>query len=761
MHNNIMAAGSRDRPYQPTTVIILAVPATTDSLAILERTTVETILTMSPENKSHYESEKEVIYMLLTRIGDEIYSTIDACKTAHDMWIVIERLQQEWSRFVTIVKQQHNLDAVLYHKLFDILKQYQKEVNEIHAERIAKNVNPLALVAAPSPYPYPYYQAPKSYKSFPPPSKQLSSTRFNASTKFKGKEIAKPITPPSESASEEDSDPEQASRDKNMQKNWHSLQMTIAEARETVGSQVVQQTMIHCFSCKEFSHFSKECKKPKRVKDSMYHKEKMLLCKQAEKGVLLKVEQADWLEDTDEENDEKELEAHYSFMEKIQEGNDLLTGNRGSDIYTISLQETTSSTPICLMAKASPTQVWLWQQRLSHLNFDYINLLSKKHVMIGLPKLKYVKDQLCSSCEVSKAKRSSFKTKTVPSSKGRLNLLHMDLCGPMRVASINGKKYILNGVVERRNHTLVEAARMMLSASKFPLFFWGEAIATVCYTQNRDGENLDHMKEKGDSCILVLQVSTSLLLPPTILNNKKHHLETNIPSSTEPSTLTDVNAEENNDNQAEDTQFQQDEFINPFCTPVREVAESSLRNIDNSNMHAFYQPHDFEYRWTKDHPLEQVCGNPYKPVQTRRQLVTDLEMCMFALTVSIAKPNTIKETMADSAWVEAMQEELHQFDRLQVWELVDKPFGKNEEGIDFEESFTPVARLEAVWIFIAYVAHKSFLIYQMDVKTAFFNGPLKEEVYVAQPDGFIDPDHPEKVYRLRKALYRLKQAPRA
>ncbi|GKA38530.1 retrovirus-related pol polyprotein from transposon TNT 1-94 [Tanacetum coccineum] len=137
--------------------------------------------------------------------------------------------------------------------------------------------------------------------------------------------------------------------------------------------------------------------------------------------------------------------------------------------------------------------------------------------------------------------------------------------------------------------------------------------------------------------------------------------------------------------------------------------------------------------------------------------------------------------------------ELHQFDRLQVWELIDKPFGQNviklkslwknkkdedqtiihnkarlvakgyaqEEGIDFEESFAPVARLEAVQIFVAYAAHKSFPIYQMDVKTAFLNGPLKEEVYVAQPDGFVDPNHPEKVYRLRKALYGYKQAPRA
>nr|GEV67269.1 hypothetical protein [Tanacetum cinerariifolium] len=136
-------------------------------------------------------------------------------------------------------------------------------------------------------------------------------------------------------------------------------------------------------------------------------------------------------------------------------------------------------------------------------------------------------------------------------------------------------------------------------------------------------------------------------------------------------------------------------------------------------------------------------------MQTRRQLVTDPEMCMFALTVSTAKSKNIKEAMTDSAWIEAMQKELHQFDRLQ------------EEGIDFEESFALVARLEAVRIFIAYAVHKSFPIYQMDIKMAFLNGPLKEEVYVAQPDGYVDPDHLEKVYRLRKALYKLKQTPRA
>ncbi|GKA23564.1 putative zinc finger, CCHC-type containing protein, partial [Tanacetum coccineum] len=272
-----------------------------------------------------------------------------------------------------------------------------------------------------------------------------------------------------------------------------------------------------------------------------------------------------------------------------------------------------------------------------------------------------------------------------------------------------------NGVVERRNRTLVEAARMMLSASKLPLFFWAEAIATACYSQNRsiiipthyktayhiindrkpsikhlhifgctcyltrDGENLDKMKEKGDLCILVgystqskgyrvynkrtrprsptkkasdydnpdltpelqngspsadttvpSQQELDLLFGPlydeffndgTSRVNKSSsptdnsapkdtHPSTNIHPTSEPTTQTNVHAEKNNDNQAE--------FTNPFCTPVYEHAESSSRNIGNSNVHTFNQPQHSEYQWTKDHPLTQVHGNPSKPVETRR-----------------------------------------------------------------------------------------------------------------------------------------------
>nr|GEX80142.1 Gag-Pol polyprotein [Tanacetum cinerariifolium] len=127
---------------------------------------------------------------------------------------------------------------------------------------------------------------------------------------------------------------------------------------------------------------------------------------------------------------------------------------------------------------------------------------------------------------------------------------------------------------------------------------------------------------------------------------------TNIRPTSAPSTPTYVHAEENNDHQVEEEHLPDDEFTNPFCTQVQDVVESS------------------------SHSIEQVCGNPSRPVQTRRQLVTDPEMCMFALTVNTAERKNIKESIADSAWIEVMQEEIHQFDRLQVWELVEKPFGK-------------------------------------------------------------------------------------
>nr|GEU88791.1 reverse transcriptase domain-containing protein [Tanacetum cinerariifolium] len=239
------------------------------------------------------------------------------------------------------------------------------------------------------------------------------------------------------------------------------------------------------------------------------------------------------------------------------------------------------------MAKASPTQAWLWHQRLSHLNFDYINLLSKKDVVIGLPKLKYVKDQLCSSCEVSKAKRSSFKTKTVPSSKERLNLLHMDLCGLMRVASINGKKYILNVLPSADTTVSLQKVLDLLFCPLYDEFF------NACTSSvNKSSSPTDNSKQRDT--------------PPI----------TNIQSLTKPTNPTNANAEENND--------------------IKQKMNLPILLI---------------------HWYEKLLCLPHSilPVQSRRQLTTDPEMCMLALTVSISKSKNIKEAIADSAWIEAMQ----------------------------------------------------------------------------------------------------------
>nr|GFB16864.1 retrovirus-related Pol polyprotein from transposon TNT 1-94 [Tanacetum cinerariifolium] len=181
--------------------------------------------------------------------------------------------------------------------------------------------------------------------------------------------------------------------------------------------------------------------------------------------------------------------------------------------------------------------------------------------------------------------------------------------------------------------------------------------------------------------------------------------------------------------------FDGNTFVKHFATPSTSVVESSsLQYVDPSNMHTFYKPYPHEYQWTKDHPLKQVTREPSRPVLTRNQLQVDGDMCMYALTVNTMEPSN---------------------SRLAVRGYC------QEEGIDFKESFAPVARMEAIRIFLAYVARKSFTVFQMDVKTTFLHGSLKEDVYVCQPKGFIDADHSSHVYKLKNALYGLKKAPRA
>ncbi|GJU92375.1 retrovirus-related pol polyprotein from transposon TNT 1-94 [Tanacetum coccineum] len=261
----------------------------------------------------------------------------------------------------------------------------------------------------------------------------------------------------------------------------------------------------------------------------------------------------------------------HSCYVRDTDGVELLKGSRGSNLYTIFVEDMMKSSPICLLSKASKHKSWLWHRRLNHLNFGTINDLARKDLVRGLPRLKFEKDHLCSACQLGKSKKHTHKPKTENTNLEVLNTLHMDLCGPMRVQTINGKKYILvivddysrftwvkflrskdetptvvikflkqiqvglnktvrfirtdngtefvnktlydyyesvgifhqktvprtpqqNGVVERRNRTLVEAARTMLIFSKAPMFLWAEAVATACYTQNRSLIHTRHDK---------------------------------------------------------------------------------------------------------------------------------------------------------------------------------------------------------------------------------------------------------------------------
>nr|GFA22678.1 integrase, catalytic region, zinc finger, CCHC-type, peptidase aspartic, catalytic [Tanacetum cinerariifolium] len=298
-------------------------------------------------------------------------------------------------------------------------------------------------------------------------------------------------------------------------------------------------------------------------------------------------------------------------------GNDLLTGSRGTDLYSITLQDTNRPNLICLMAKATSSQAWVWHRHLSHLNFDTINLLSKNDIV------------------------------TLHAYFAVEGILHQ-----MSIARTPEQ----NGVVERQNRTLVEAARTMLSATKVPLFFWAEAIATACFTQNRSltmALNHDSLSPaiqrqanvpQADRTVITsneLDLLFSPMFDELLNGSSKVVSKSSAVSATDAPYQCQHHTTPLNNHTTLAPTFLDDEFINIFSTSVQEQGETLSRHVDSSNMHTFYQRYPSEHRWTKDHPLEQVIGNPSQSVRTRSQLESDAEMCMFALIVSRTEPKNI------------------------------------------------------------------------------------------------------------------------
>nr|GEU49408.1 hypothetical protein [Tanacetum cinerariifolium] len=492
---------------------------------------------------------------------------------------------------------------------------------------------------------------------------------------------------------------------------------------------------------------------------------------------------------------------HTSFIRNL-DGVNLLTGSRGNNLYTMSLRDMKASSPIYLLSKASKTKSWLWHRHLSHLNFGAINHLARQGLVQGLPKLKFEKDHLCSACVMGKSKKKSHKPKSEDTNQEKLYLLQMDLYGPMRVESINGKKYILiivddysrftwfkclrskdeapdfiikflkiiqNGVVERRNRSLIEAARTMLIYAQAPLFLWAEAVATACYTQNRSIIRLHHGKT-----------------PYELLHNK-------LPDLSFLHVFSALCYPTNDSENLGKLQLKADIGIFIGYAPTKKAFRIYNR-LQDSCKNLLLQHHMYQLLFQ---PLfdELLTPPPSVDPQAPEFIAPNADVIPPVQVESTGSPSsttvdqdapspsksqttpeiqssTYKDTLTQSCWIEAMQEELNEFERLEINKVKLDELGgilknkarlvargyRQEEGIDFEESFAPVARLEAIRIFLAYATHKNMVVYQMDVKTAFLNGNLREKVYVSQSYGFVDQDNPNQVYKLKKALYGLKQA---
>ncbi|KAJ9560871.1 hypothetical protein OSB04_006031 [Centaurea solstitialis] len=440
-----------------------------------------------------------------------------------------------------------------------------------------------------------------------------------------------------------------------------------------------------------------------------------------------------------------------------------------------------------------------------------------------------------------------------------------------------------NGVAERRNRTLIEAARSLLADSKLPITFWAEAVNTACYVQNRTLV----VKSQGKTPYEIFKKKKPFIgffkpfgFPCTILNTKsqlgkfdskseegflvgyatqckgyrvfnsvtriieesenvKCNEHTPNAQGTGPNWLFDIDSFTNsfktseqyctgpstqqvsevqpqfvmlpiptidpaefctNDDQGEGDITPQagDQTVETLSQPQSsQEDESTPEQADTNLSDSLHEEAPYQTRTQKNHPTTLVIGDVESPMLTRhksKQTVTSSShLSLISCFLSQEEPKKAHDAMKDPSWIEAMQEELLQFVLQHVWDLVDLPSGhraigtkwifrnkkdergiviKNkarlvaqgytqEEGIDYDEVFAPVARIEAIRLFLAYASFKNFKVYQMDVKSAFLYGKIEEEVYVCQPPGFEDPRYPDRVYKLNKALYGLHQAPRA
>nr|GEU30181.1 integrase, catalytic region, zinc finger, CCHC-type, peptidase aspartic, catalytic [Tanacetum cinerariifolium] len=398
----------------------------------------------------------------------------------------------------------------------------------------------------------------------------------------------------------------------------------------------------------------------------------------------------------------------HSCYVRDTNGIELIKGSRGYNLYTISVKDI-----ICLLSKASKNKSWLWHCRLTHLNFDTINDLTRKDLVKGLPRLKFEKDHLRSACQLGKSKKHTHKPKAKNTIMKVLHTLHMDLYGPMRVGIFHQKSILRtpqqNGVVERRNRTLVEAAWMMLIFLKASMFLWAEAVATTCYTKNRSLIHILHNKtpyemvhdKKHD--LTFLRVFGAICYP----SNDSEHLGKLQPTA-------DIGIFVGYAPSQKAALVPVISAGTPCSTTIDQDAPSPSHSPSSPALQPLISHQGVAPGSTiiEDNPFAHANNDPF-------------------VNVFAPDPSSEASSFGDITLKWIYKVKLDEYDDVlkNKARLVAKGY-RQEEGIDFEETFA-VSRIEALRIFIANTASMNMTIYQMDVKTTLLNGELKEEVYAS------------------------------
>ncbi|GKA88510.1 retrovirus-related pol polyprotein from transposon TNT 1-94 [Tanacetum coccineum] len=490
----------------------------------------------------------------------------------------------------------------------------------------------------------------------------------------------------------------------------------------------------------------------------------------------------------------------------------VLIALRRRDVYVIDMSSYNEESNACLFSKASNSVNWLWHKRISN-----INKLTRQNLVVGLPSLTFSKDKTCSACKKWKHHRASFKTKRSFSISKCLHLLHMDLFGLVKPQTICHNKYTLviedeysrSIIVKRHRKTtydvfrgrspdisyfhvfgcLVHIYNYRDHLGKFDTttndgFFLGyspmakafrvfnirrqEIEETYHVTFSEDDEEISKSNVEAHDPLSTNNIS----ILDNVTPSETPILQDSNPSNEHPEfTLADdhpiLNKHDNSES-VEDFGITKDQ-VSTIIELVSNVKPSPT--IISPSAKVFINPHVLQDRWSREKHIElvNILGEPHVEVTTRSKIrdskAASTYECLYVNFLYEIEPNKLIKAPETDGCIIEMQEELNQFKRNKIWtlnkaKLVAQGYNQ-QERIDYDETFSPVARLEAIRIFLVYATYMGFVVFQMDVKSAFLNGKISKKLYVQQPSGFESSEFPNHVCKIDKALYGLKQAPRA